>query len=87
MCEIQFQCWICPKCFDDHQPGQECTTHSEDSEHRADAPKGCPVQAGCSPRSGSDDRAELAAKRPIPPRVAGRNPAVDRRPTGKGEKQ
>ena len=31
----------------------------------------------CSgPRSGADNRAALAAKRPIPPRVAGRNPVV-----------
>lgn len=29
----------------------ECPFALEDSEHRADAPKGCPVQAGCSTRS------------------------------------
>lgn len=44
------------------------------SEHGPDSPEGVSGASDCSgPRSGADNRAALAAKRPIPPRVAGRN--------------
>ena len=45
------------------------------SERRAGRPEGVSGASDCSgPRSGADNRSALAAKRPIPPRVAGRNP-------------
>ena len=54
-----------------------CSAAFEDSEHGPDSPEGVSGASDCSdPRSGADNRAALAAKRPIPPRVAGRNPKV-----------
>ena len=79
-CYKPFQVWkreasICPS----------CSYASRRAGHLAKRVSGA---SDCSdPLRGADNRAALAAKRPIPPRVAGRNPAVDRRPTGKGEKQ
>ena len=51
-----------------------CSAAFEDSEHGPDSPEGVSGASDCSdPRSGADNREALAAKRPIPPRVAGRN--------------
>ena len=61
-------------------------THFQSSEQGPDAPKGCPVQAIVLTRvAGQNNRAALAAKRPIPPRVAGRNPGHHAEPRFGGD--
>lgn len=82
-CNSRYDCYLCE---DGHCVSQrKCKDASEDSEHGPDSPEGVSGASDCSdPRSGADNRAALAAKRPIPPRVAGRNPAGQTRPA-KGE--
>ena len=63
-----------------------CSAAFEDSEHGPDSPEGVSGASDCSdPRSGADNRAALAAKRPIPPRVAGRNAGGHRQVPAKGD--
>ena len=61
-------------CYETHC--QHCGKLLPKSSKRGpDSPEGVSGASDCSdPRSGADNRAALAAKRPIPPRVAGRNP-------------
>lgn len=39
---IQTQCWICPKCNDDHNPGGQCSPSYEDLRKERDALKARP---------------------------------------------
>ena len=79
------RCWN-QECLDHYYTTDECS-HGESMAgcpHRiSNPPEGPDARrvsgaSDCSdPRSGADNRAALAAKRPIPPRVAGRNPKVE----------
>ncbi len=72
---MSWPCRICGKKFKDIA---ECDAHEWDAHFAlpSEGPDARRVSGAsdCSdPRSGADNRAALAAKRPIPPRVAGRN--------------
>ena len=76
--EREYVCGLCWKVSSSRKAAlAHFASHFRASGRRAGQPEGVSGASDCSdPRSGADNRAALAAKRPIPPRVAGRNTVV-----------